>query len=113
MDTLTIVVLTLLGAGLLAVAMTVSPMFRSFRRIVTVESPHPLGRMMAGWGLSPDDAAGREHDLAVAASRCGGCGTAEQCREWLASRQRKGAVAFCPNARFFGELKAATKRANG
>lgn len=105
MNTLSELGVAVLGLSLFAIALSVPALLRAFRRVITVESPSPLGRIMKRWGLSPESAAGREYELAMAASRCGSCKSIDRCRAWLAAGGREGAEAFCPNAPFFRELK--------
>lgn len=105
MTTLSELWATVLGLLLFAIALSVPALLRVFRRVITVEAPSPIGRMMKRWGLSPESAAGREYDLAMAASRCGSCKSTDRCRAWLAAGGREGAEAFCPNAPFLRELK--------
>ncbi len=94
-----------LALALLSAAVSVPSILRSFRRVVTLESPLPLGSVMWRRGIAPDDATGREYELVMAASRCGSCMNVEKCRAWLALECRDGIEAFCPNAPFLSELK--------
>jgi hypothetical protein len=57
-------------------------------------------------GISSDDAAGQDAKLARAVRRCVLCPSIEECDRWLASGSREGLGLFCPNATFFGDLKA-------
>ena len=99
------IALVLVGIALLALAFGIPSLLRTFRRAITTESPLPFGKMMKRLGVSPDDALGSEHELAVAASRCGSCKSEEECRKWLASSARPGSPDFCPNRVFLAELK--------
>ena len=108
MGTLADVALIVLGLVLLALVLSIPYMLRQFRRVITIESSLPIGKMMQRAGVSPDDAAGREYELTVAASRCGSCKSVDACREWLAVEGRGGAAAFCPNAPFLNTFRHAS-----
>ncbi len=105
MDSMTmIVVAVLVVASIAALFKTVG--LCSFRRIVTIEGPQPIGRMMRQRGLSPDDAAGREYDLVIAMNRCASCKSAKECYALLDAGRSRDASAFCANVPFFGRLEA-------
>lgn len=99
------IILIVVGIALLALALALPSLRRIFRHAITVESSLPFGKMMKRAGVSPDDADGSEHELAVAASRCGSCKSEEECRTWLASPGRPGLPKFCPNERFLTGLQ--------
>ena len=112
MESTTMVVVILMGAALVAAVLLRQVLMRSFRRIVTVESPQPFGRMMTQCGLSPDDAAGREYDLVVAVTRCANCKSVEECHTLLEVGRGRAAKDFCRNAPFLGELAARAPHAD-
>lgn len=105
MDVWTRIALALLGTGLLALALALPILRRSFRRAVTVESPFPFGEMVKRAGIGPDGADGSERELAVAASRCASCKSREACNEWLEAPGRSGWPEFCPNKPLLRELQ--------
>lgn len=102
----------LMGAALVAAVLLPQAILRSFRRIVTVESQQPIGRMMTQCGLSRDDATDREYDLVVAAARCADCTSTEECNALLDVGRGRAAKHFCPNAPFPGELEARAPHAD-
>ena len=108
MDAMTTIVLLAMAGALITGALFRTVGLRSFRRLLILDGPQPLGRMMRQTGLSPDDAAGREYDLAIAATRCASCASAAQCSTLLDSGRAHEVRDFCPNSEFLREM-AATK----
>jgi hypothetical protein len=113
MDSMTMIVVAVMVIASIAAALFKTLGLGSLRRIVTIEGPQPIGRMMTQRGLSPDDAAGREYDLVMAMNRCASCKSAEQCRDSLDAGRGRDARAFCANASFFARLEVGARRARG
>ena len=113
MDSMTMIVVAVMVIASIAAALSKTLGLGSFRRIVTIEGPQPIGRMMTQRGLSPDDAAGREYDLVIAMNRCASCKSAEQCRDFLDAGHSRDASAFCANVPFFRQLEAEAQHARG
>ena len=107
MDTTTMLVLAVMAAALITGTLIHTAGLRSFRRSLTIAAPYPLGRMMAQCGLTPDDAAGREYELTVAAAHCAGCTAAAQCSALLDNGRAGEARAVCPNDAFLGSMQVA------
>lgn len=75
-------------------------------------APAGLGEMLARQGLDWGRlaAVGSIGEVSVALERCAECAAKARCAQWLASGEREGYDAFCPNATFFQRVTAAAKR---
>jgi len=77
-------------------------------------APHRLllARMLERFGVDAERAAERHWpELVTADARCAGCEAVRLCRPWLdGDGPASEAVAFCPNAGFFGKIAAGQRR---
>jgi hypothetical protein len=75
-------------------------MFAESRRMLSDDGRLRLRRMLARRRVHIDVAAAGNYESARATRRCVACADKAQCDAWLASHQREGSEAFCPNASF-------------
>jgi hypothetical protein len=81
--------------------------YAGWRRLTSREGDLQIWRAMRRSGVAPQDAAGQEAKMARAVRRCVLCPSIDECNHWLDSGDREGLGLFCPNERFFAELKTA------
>ena len=106
--TITVVVFALL----LFIAAAAAPaIFGMWRRVMAYKSDLQIWKVMRRRGITPDDAAGKERELVMAAHRCIACPSIPRCDAWLASGRTEGAEEFCPNYKLLEDLGAARRRA--
>jgi hypothetical protein len=101
-----IVVVVLLGA----LAAAARGLYAAWRRVMTEAATLQIWRGMERRGLAPEDAAGHERALAIAARRCALCSSLDECEHWLAG-ERHDPSAFCPNSMFMENLQREKRRA--
>jgi hypothetical protein len=91
---------------LLFLLATVAPALYALRmRISGGEQKLEFWRALQRRGLSAADASADPGALKVALRRCTLCPSVDMCNEWLASREREGLEAFCPNAAYLKRLE--------
>jgi len=100
---LTGLVLLMLFAGVVA---SLPFAYAGWRRLTQREGDLQIWRALRRTGIAAEDAAASQAKLARAVRRCVMCPSIEECDHWLASGDREGLGLFCPNASFFGEMKA-------
>jgi hypothetical protein len=95
--------------ALFAAAMALLPFAHAgWRRLTAHGGDLQMWRAMSRVGVSRQEATGEPAKLTRAVRRCVLCPSIEECDNWLASAQSAGLDQFCPNARFFDELKSGT-----
>jgi hypothetical protein len=82
--------------------------YAGWRRLTKQDGELQMWRAMSRVGVSRQEATGEPAKLTRAVRRCVLCPSIEECDNWLASVQSAGLDEFCPNARFFDELKSGT-----
>jgi hypothetical protein len=92
-----------LGLGAAIFTVFFSAVLVSAWRMLRDDGRLRLEQMLCRHGAKLNVAGERSpYEAAVAARRCVGCADKERCDAWLASGEREGFEAFCPNADFVG-----------
>lgn len=89
-----------LGTALLLLGLFGVAMYLETRRMLRDGGRLRLPRMLARRGVHLAAEAPGTYESARATRRCVACVDKAQCDAWLASHQREGSEAFCPNAAF-------------
>lgn len=92
-----------LGLGFLVFAAFLYALINAAWRMLRDDGRLRLDQMLCRRGVKL--ALAGEHapyDAAMAARRCAGCADKARCDAWLATGQREGFEAFCPNADYIG-----------
>jgi hypothetical protein len=84
--------------------------YAGWRRMTSREGDLQLWRVLRRMGVSGEETAGRDAEMARAVRRCMLCPSIEDCDNWLASGKRDGLADFCPNAGVVAGLGSAKDR---
>ena len=95
----------LVGLFLLGAAAAAPAVYATWRRALGYASELQIWEVLRREGISPDDTAGRERELVIAAHRCIACPSIPECDAALASGRPLEIESYCPNAVFVRFLR--------